>query len=295
MAEPDHKRSLRIAFYGKGGIGKTTIASNAAAAFSSLGFKVLLIGCDPKGDSTRNIIGKKITPVIRLIQERGRKLQQSDFMNVGFNGVCCVETGGPEAGVGCAGRGIVTMMEELECHRVLEQDWDVVIFDVLGDVVCGGFAVPMREQYIDAVYIVSSAEFMSVYAANNIMKSIARFSEDRAPFFGGIIYNQRNNSAAIGMIQKFARQTASGIVAEIPYSEQIVIAELEATTTVAQKSNPAELFRRLARNIWDQCHYFIPEPLNEEALELFSQEIAALKLEEMAELMEKAEREQGLC
>jgi len=274
------KRSIRIAFYGKGGIGKSTIASNVAAAFSRLGLKVLFIGCDPKSDSTRTIMGRKIEPVIRLIQAKGKKLQKSDFMQVGFNGIHCIETGGPEAGVGCAGRGIIPMMEELENHRVLEQDWDAVIFDVLGDVVCGGFAVPMREQYVDAVYIVSSSEFMSVYAANNIMKSIVNFSEDRRPFLGGMIYNQRNSHAEKTVMARFAQKTATEILAEISYSDEIALAELEAKTTVAKGLPISQQFIRLAQDIYEKRNYKIPKPLSEEELELFSSEIIKMKLQE---------------
>ncbi len=165
---------LKIAIYGKGGIGKSTISSNLSAVFSIKGKKVLHIGCDPKGDSTRNLIGKKIPTVINQLKLKS-ELEKEDIIFKGFNGVECIEAGGPDAGKGCAGRGIVTMMEELEDLKVFEEERDIVIYDVLGDVVCGGFAVPMRESYADTIYIVTSSEFMSIYAANNIMKSIKTF------------------------------------------------------------------------------------------------------------------------
>lgn len=275
-------RGIRIAFYGKGGIGKSTISSNVAAGFSSLGLKVLLIGCDPKGDSTRNIMGKKIPTVIHSILEKGDSLQEQDFIKIGFNGIHCIETGGPEPGVGCAGRGIITMMEELKNHNVLDRDWDVIIFDVLGDVVCGGFSVPMREQYVDAVYIVSSSEFMSIYAANNIMKGIKGFSQNQQPFFGGIIHNQRNDGSSDYIIDRFAKETLTKVLSKIPYSDEITLSELQACTVI-EKTKESEIsgcFIKLAKKILHQTRYTIPKPLNEQELELFSKQITEIKLKE---------------
>ena len=136
---------LKIAIYGKGGIGKSTISSNLSAIISKSGKKVLHVGCDPKGDSTRNLMGKKIPTVISILKEKNN-LNREDIIYEGFNGIECVETGGPEAGIGCAGRGIITTMEELEDLEVFDEERDVIVYDVLGDVVCGGFAVPMREK-----------------------------------------------------------------------------------------------------------------------------------------------------
>lgn len=275
-------KSIKIAFYGKGGIGKSTIASNVAASFSNLGLKVLFIGCDPKGDSTRNIMGRKIKSVIQSLQEKGKNIEENDFIKIGFNGICCIETGGPEAGVGCAGRGIITMMEELENHKILERDWDVIIFDVLGDVVCGGFSVPMREQYVDAVYIVTSSEFMSIYAANNIMKSIAKFSEEQRPFFGGLIYNHRNNNPYENTVKMFAQKTCTDIIARIPYSDEIVWAELCSSTVLEKRSTSkiADIFINLAHRIIKSKDYVIPRPMNEEELDALSNQIIEIKLKE---------------
>lgn len=184
--------------------------------------------------------------------------------------VFCIETGGPKAGMGCAGRGIITMMEELEKHGILEEDWDVIIYDVLGDVVCGGFAVPMRDQYVDKVYIVTSSEYMSLYAANNIMHSIVNFSEDQDPFFGGLIYNQRNNNPDDDLIKKFARETKSLIQGVIPFDEKFMLSELEGKTAVEKFPNSkiAKTFYSLAKEIHSH-NITIPKPFNDENLDIF--------------------------
>ena len=273
---------LKIAIYGKGGIGKSTISSNLSAVFSIKGKKVLHIGCDPKGDSTRNLIGKKIPTVINQLKLKS-ELEKEDIIFKGFNGVECIEAGGPDAGKGCAGRGIVTMMEELEDLKVFEEERDIVIYDVLGDVVCGGFAVPMRESYADTIYIVTSSEFMSIYAANNIMKSIKNFSSNKNIKFGGIIYNQRSKNSKIEILKLFAQMTESEIIGEIPYNRDIMKAELSGKTLGESYPNSKAYinFDKLADRILEEKNNIIPTPLSEEKLEYLAKQI--LLLEEKGE------------
>jgi len=180
-------KTRRVAFYGKGGIGKSTIASNVSALLAMQGKKVLHIGCDPKADSTRLLCKERIKTVLEVLEEKDYP-EREDLVYRSESGVWCVESGGPEAGNGCAGMGIITAMKELERIGVLEEDWDVIIYDVLGDVVCGGFSVPMRQGYVDRVYIVSSADFMSLYAANNILKGVVSYSDERN-LLGGFVFN----------------------------------------------------------------------------------------------------------
>ena len=153
---------LKIAIYGKGGIGKSTTTSNLAAAFSKTGLTVLQIGCDPKADSTKNLLsGKKIDSVLDVIKS-GKNYSIEDLVHIGYNGVLCVEAGGPTPGQGCAGRGIITAFDKLEELGVYEKyKPDIVLYDVLGDVVCGGFAMPIRGGYADNVFIVTSGEMMT--------------------------------------------------------------------------------------------------------------------------------------
>jgi len=263
---------LRVAFYGKGGIGKSTIASNVSAAFSSLGLKVLHIGCDPKGDSTRTLLGKKIPSVLKMIQAKDNYLEKNDILYRGFNGVSCIEAGGPEAGIGCAGMGIKTMFEELEYQGILDETWDIEIYDVLGDVVCGGFSVPMREKMIDVVYIVTSSEFMSIYAANNIMKSIEKFTVDGTPIFGGIIHNHRHLSSSDKTVQLFAEKSNVQVLDIVPFCKEIIISELERKTVVERypDSVSCNIFVDLAQKILKNDKYCIPKALNENELEAFS-------------------------
>ena len=173
----EDKKIRKIAIYGKGGIGKSTTTSNLSAALSQLGLKVMQIGCDPKADSTKNLMGgKRIPTVLEQLKEKGDNLSLGDIVFLGYNGVLCVESGGPTPGIGCAGRGIISAFEKLEELEAFETyKPDIVLYDVLGDVVCGGFAMPIRGGYADEVYIVSSGEMMSLYAASNISSAIKNF------------------------------------------------------------------------------------------------------------------------
>lgn len=268
----------KIAIYGKGGIGKSTISSNLSAIFSLKGKKVLHIGCDPKGDSTRNLIGRKITTVINQLKQKN-EIGRADIIFKGFNGIECIETGGPEAGIGCAGRGIITAMEELEDMEVFEEERDIIVYDVLGDVVCGGFAVPMREKYADTIYIVTSSEFMSLYAANNIMKSIKNFSNDKDIKFGGIIYNQRSKNSRMDAVELFAEMTTTEIIGKIPYNKDIMRAELRGKTLAEnyRQSEAYKNFEQLAEQILKNENNMIPEPLSEEKLEYLATQILLME------------------
>lgn len=275
-----NNKNLKIAFYGKGGIGKSTIAANLSAAFSKLGLKVLHIGCDPKGDSTRNLTGRKIPSVLKVIQEKGTEIEEKDIIHFGFNGVACIEAGGPEAGMGCAGMGITTMAEELNNLGIFSKPWDVVIYDVLGDVVCGGFSVPMRKKFVDAVYIVSSSEFMSIYAANNIMKGVRRFSTGEKNLFGGIIHNRRNENSNDEIVRYFAEKSNTQVLEDIPFCNEIVFSELEGKTVVEKfpGSEACKTFMNLAKRIKENLNYNIPKAMEDIELEQLGREMLQMEI-----------------
>ncbi|XHH09092.1 MAG: nitrogenase component 1 [Candidatus Bathyarchaeia archaeon] len=259
-----------IAFYGKGGIGKSTTLSNVIAALSVKGKKVLQIGCDPKHDSTRLLLGgfTQITVLEQLNTTGAVSLEQ--VMLTGYNGVKCIESGGPEPGVGCAGRGIIQTLQLLQDQGLDTSQFDYVFFDVLGDVVCGGFAVPMREGYADEVYIVTSGEIASLYAANNISKGLLRFSS-RHGKLGGIIGNQRGIKNEREIIEGFAKRIGSEMVAFIPRSELVANAEFASKTILefASDTELADVYRSIADQIESQKTPVTPKPLSDAELDEF--------------------------
>jgi len=258
------RKIKQIAIYGKGGIGKSTTTSNISAALADAGYKVMQFGCDPKADSTNTLRGGEYIPsVLDLLSER-RRVDAHDAIFRGFNGIYCVEAGGPSPGVGCAGRGIITAVELLKQQNIFDElDLDIVLYDVLGDVVCGGFAVPVREGIAEHVFTVSSADFMAIYAANNLFKGIERFSNSGGALLGGIIANSMNTDFQHRIIDDFAARTKTQIVQYVPRSLAVTQAELQGKTTIeaAPQSAQADVYRALAKRIAGHTESTVPAAL----------------------------------
>ncbi|MDR1630872.1 MAG: AAA family ATPase [Oscillospiraceae bacterium] len=234
----------KIAIYGKGGIGKSTTTSNLSAALSHLGYKIMQIGCDPKADSTKNLCQGVIIPtvldVLKEKEESGVTLE--DIVTVGYNGVLCVESGGPTPGIGCAGRGIITAFEKLEELRAFEVfQPDIVIYDVLGDVVCGGFAMPIRIGYAEDVYIVTSGEMMSMYAASNISSAVNQFKTRGYARVRGLILNHKNVENETELVQKLADEIGTVVFHEVPRHGAIQEAENKGHT-IAEEFFGSEMY-----------------------------------------------------
>ena len=242
---------LKLAIYGKGGIGKSTVTSNLAAAFARLGKKVIQIGCDPKADSTINLLGgDPVIPVMNFLREHDREPERiEEIAKTGFGGVLCIETGGPTPGLGCAGRGIITTFSLLADLRLFETyKPDVVLYDVLGDVVCGGFSMPMRKGYADRVFILTSGETMSVYAAANIAMAVKNFRGRGYASLGGFVLNRRNAPDEDAKAAKLAADFDSAVVGALDWSETVQQAEQLGKTVVHAfpESPMAAQYRALA-------------------------------------------------
>ena len=248
---------IKIAVYGKGGIGKSTTVSNVAAALAEKGLKVMQIGCDPKADSTMQLRhGKAVPTVLELVNQRKNDFELEDMVRIGFGGVVCVEAGGPTPGMGCAGRGIITALEKLKGKGAYEvYQPDVVLYDVLGDVVCGGFTMPMRKGYADKVFIVTSGENMSIHAAANIAMAIDNFKNRGYASLGGLILNRRNVKREDEKVAELADDFKTSVVGTLSRSEQVLLAEEKQQILLESfpDSKMADEYRKLAEQIMAVC------------------------------------------
>ncbi|NLK95896.1 MAG: nitrogenase iron protein [Clostridiales bacterium] len=260
----------QVAIYGKGGIGKSTTTQNLTAGLVELGKKVMVVGCDPKADSTRLLLGGLAQrTVLDTLREEGDEVELSDILKTGYKGVKCVESGGPEPGVGCAGRGIITSIGLLEHLGAYTSDLDYVFYDVLGDVVCGGFAMPIREGKAKEIYIVASGEMMALYAANNIAKGIQKYAKKGGVRLGGIICNSRNVDREIDLLRAFAKELGTQLIYFVPRDNVVQRAEIRKKTVIEYnpEANQANEYRNLAKAIDENKNFVIPTPMSQERLE----------------------------
>ncbi len=262
----------QCAIYGKGGIGKSTTTQNLVAGLAEAGKKVMIVGCDPKADSTRLILHAKAQETImHLAAEAGsvEDLELEDVLRTGYAGIKCVESGGPEPGVGCAGRGVITAINFLEEEGAYEEDLDFVFYDVLGDVVCGGFAMPIRENKAQEIYIVVSGEMMAMYAANNISKGIVKYASSGSVRLAGLICNSRNTAREDELIIELARQLGTTMIHFVPRDNIVQRAEIRRMTVIEYdpKSKQADEYRALAQKIIHNKNFVVPTPITMDALE----------------------------
>lgn len=260
----------QIAIYGKGGIEKSTTTQNLTAGLVELGKKVMVVGCDPKADSTRLLLGGLAQKtVLDTLREEGDGVELNRILKEGYKGTRCVESGGPEPGVGCAGRGIITSIGLLENLGAYTDDLDYVFYDVLGDVVCGGFAMPIREGKAKEIYIVASGEMMALYAANNIAKGVKRYAKTGGVRLGGIICNSRNVDRELDLLRAFSKELGTKLLYFVPRDNIVQHAEINRKTVIEYKpdSSQANEYRNLAQAIIDNQDFTIPTPMDQERLE----------------------------
>ncbi len=275
----------QLAIYGKGGIGKSTTTQNTVAGLASLGKKCMIVGCDPKADSTRLILHAKAqATVMDLVRERGTvdDLEVDDVLKIGYGGIRCVESGGPEPGVGCAGRGVITAINFLEENGAYVPGLDFVFYDVLGDVVCGGFAMPIREGKAEEIYIVVSGEMMAMYAANNIAKGILKYASSGKVRLAGLICNSRNTDREADLIEALAKRLGTQMIHFVPRDNQVQRAELRRMTVIeySAEHKQAEEYRELARKISENKMLVVPKPLQMEELEDLLMEFGVIQDED---------------
>ncbi|BBU61192.1 nitrogenase iron protein [Methylosinus sp. C49] len=262
----------QIAFYGKGGIGKSTTSQNTLGALAQMGKKILIVGCDPKADSTRLILHAKAQDtILSLAAEAGsvEDLEIEDVMKIGFMDIRCVESGGPEPGVGCAGRGVITSINFLEEQGAYD-GVDYVSYDVLGDVVCGGFAMPIRENKAQEIYIVMSGEMMAMYAANNISKGILKYANSGGVRLGGLVCNERQTDKEYELAESLAKKLGTQLIYFVPRDNIVQHAELRRMTVVeyAPESGQAQHYRNLAEKVHaNKGNGIIPTPITMDELE----------------------------
>ena len=262
----------QIAFYGKGGIGKSTTSQNTLAALAEMGQKILIVGCDPKADSTRLILHAKAqNSILSLAAEKGtvEDIEIEEVMKYGYQRIRCVESGGPEPGVGCAGRGVITAINFLEENAAYE-NLDYVSYDVLGDVVCGGFAMPIRENKAQEIYIVMSGEMMAMYAANNISKGILKYANSGGVRLGGLICNERQTDKELELAENMAKKLGSKLIYFVPRDNVVQHAELRRMTVIEYAPNSAQAahYRALAEKIHNNAgNGVIPTPITMDELE----------------------------
>ncbi|NEQ73683.1 MAG: nitrogenase iron protein [Okeania sp. SIO2C9] len=262
----------QIAFYGKGGIGKSTTSQNTLAAMANRhGQRIMIVGCDPKADSTRLILNAKAqTTVLHVAAERGavEDVELDEVLKDGFAGIRCVESGGPEPGVGCAGRGIITAINFLE-EEGAYTDLDFVSYDVLGDVVCGGFAMPIRENKAQEIYIVCSGEMMAMYAANNIARGVLKYAHAGGVRLGGLICNSRKVDREVELIENLAARLNTQMIHFVPRDNVVQRAEIRRMTVeqYSPEDNQAQEYNTLAEKIINNEKLTIPTPLEMDELE----------------------------
>ncbi|GBE08178.1 nitrogenase iron protein 1 [bacterium BMS3Abin11] len=286
----------QCAIYGKGGIGKSTTTQNLVAAMAELGKKVMIVGCDPKSDSTRLMLHAKVqNTIMEMAAEAGsiEDLELEDVLKVGYGDVKCVESGGPEPGVGCAGRGVITAINFLEEEGAYDEDLDFVFYDVLGDVVCGGFAMPIRENKAQEIYIVVSGEMMAMYAANNISKGILKYARSGSVRLAGLICNSRNTDKELELVEALAKRLGTRMIHFIPRDNAVQRAEIRRMTCIEYdpKAKQSDEYRQLAQKIIDNKNQVIPTPITMDELEGLLMEFGILEEEDESIVGKTAEEE----